>query len=68
MSSSPRLRPGLLNMLLFTAPVQNPAPAKRSIKERLGNGGVRVTHAARDPRDIVDYSDVDHFAVLDFDF
>lgn len=47
---------------------QNPAPAKRSIKERLGNGGVRVTHAARDPRDIVDYSDVDHFAVLDFDF
>jgi len=47
---------------------QDQPPAKRSIKERLGNGGVRVTHAARDPRAIVDYSDVDSFAVVDFDF
>ena len=27
-----------------------------------------VTHSARDPRAIVDYSDVDSFAVVDFDF
>jgi len=47
---------------------QDQPPAKRSIKERLGNGGVRVTHAAKDPRAIVDYSDVDSFAVVDFDF
>jgi len=43
-------------------------PAKRSIKERLGHGGVRVTHSVKDPRAIVDYSDVDSFAVVDFDF
>lgn len=47
---------------------QDQVPAKRSIKERLGNGGVRVTHSMKDPRSIVDYSDVDSFAVLDFDF
>jgi len=42
-------------------------PVKRSIKERLGNGGVRVTYGAKDPRDIVDYSDVDSFA-FDLDY
>ena len=41
-------------------------PAKRSVKDRLGVAGVKVTYNARDPRDIVDYSDVDHFSV-DFD-
>jgi len=40
-------------------------PAKRSIKDRLGVGGVKVSYNARDPRDIVDYSDVDHFSVND---
>jgi len=40
--------------------------AKRSIKDRLGVAGVKVSYNARDPRDIVDYSDVDHFSV-DFD-
>ena len=43
-------------------------PAKRSIKERLGTGGVKVSYNARDPRDIVDYSDVDHFSSTDVDF
>jgi len=43
-------------------------PAKKSIKDRLGLGGVKVTYNARDPRDIVDYSDVDHFASTDPDF
>ena len=43
-------------------------PAKRSIKERLGMGGVKVSYNARDPRDIVDYSDVDHFSSTDVDF
>jgi len=47
---------------------QDQIPVKRSIKERLGNGGVRVTHCIKDPRSIVDYSDVDSFAVVDFDF
>ena len=42
-------------------------PAKRSVKERLGVGGVKATYTARDPRDIVDYSDVDHFSA-DFDY
>ena len=41
-------------------------PTKRSIKARLGVAGVKVSYNARDPRDIVDYSDVDHFSV-DFD-
>ena len=41
-------------------------PAKRSVKDRLGMGGVKVSYNARDPRDIVDYSDVDHFS-SDFD-
>ena len=43
-------------------------PARRSIKDRLGMGGVKVSYNARDPRDIVDYSDVDHFASTDADF
>lgn len=42
-------------------------PVKKSVKERLGNGGVRVTYSAPDPRDIIDYSDVDSFA-FDFDY
>ena len=42
-------------------------PAKRSIKDRLGNGGVKVSYNNKDPRDIVDYSDVDHFN-MDADF
>ena len=32
---------------------------KRSIHERLGRSGIRATHLGTDPRDIVDYSDVD---------
>ena len=40
--------------------------SQRSIKDRLGVAGVKVSYNARDPRDIVDYSDVDHFSV-DFD-
>lgn len=43
-------------------------PAKKSIKDRLGVGGVKVTHSAPDPRDIIDYSDVDSFANFDYDF
>jgi len=40
---------------------------KRSVHERLGRPGeVRVTQAAPDPRDIVDYSDVDMVGALDF--
>jgi len=43
-------------------------PAKKSIKDRLGAGGVKVTYNAADPRDIIDYSDVDSFANFDYDF
>jgi len=43
-------------------------PAKKSIKDRLGVGGVKVTYSAPDPRDIIDYSDVDSFANFDYDF
>lgn len=43
-------------------------PTKRSIKERLGAGGVKVSYNAPDPRDIIDYSDVDSFANFDYDF
>ena len=43
-------------------------PSKRSIKERLGVGGVKVSYNAKDPRAIVDYSDVDHFSMTDADF
>jgi len=43
-------------------------PVKRSIKDRLGVGGVKVSYAAPDPRDIIDYSDVDSFANFDYDF
>lgn len=43
-------------------------PAKKSVKDRLGVGGVKVSYNARDPRDIVDYSDVDHFTATDVDF
>ena len=43
-------------------------PAKRSIKDRLGTGGVKVSYNARDPRDIVDYSDCDWFSSTDVDF
>jgi len=42
-------------------------PPKRSVKERLGNGGVRITYNTQDPRNIIDYSDVDSFA-FDFDY
>ena len=42
-------------------PDQRPMYGGRaSVKERLGrHPGIRVTHAAHDPRSIVDYSDVD---------
>jgi len=43
-------------------PVDFPHPnrnRKRSIHERLGRGGIRATHLGTDPRDIVDYSDID---------
>jgi len=43
-------------------------PAKKSIKDRLGVGGVKVSYSAPDPRDIIDYSDVDSFANFDYDF
>jgi len=43
-------------------------PTKKSIKDRLGAGGVKVTYNAADPRDIIDYSDVDSFANFDYDF
>jgi len=43
-------------------------PAKRSVKDRLGVGGVKVSYNARDPRDIVDYSDVVDFTATDVDF
>merc|ERR1719318_2085604 len=42
-------------------------PQKRSVKERLGNGGARITYNMQDPRSIIDYSDVDSFA-FDFDY
>ena len=42
-------------------------PSKKSIKDRLGVGGVKVSYNSKDPRDIVDYSDVDHFN-MDADF
>jgi len=40
----------------FSHPHRN---RKRSIHERLGRGGIRATHLGTDPRDIVDYSDID---------
>ena len=32
---------------------------KRSIHERLGRSGIRATHLGTDPREMVDYSDID---------
>ena len=32
---------------------------KRSVHERLGRNGIRATHVGTDPRDMVDYSDID---------
>jgi len=45
-------------------------PGKRrgSVRDRLGVGGVKVSYSATDPRDIVDYSDVETFGGIDFDY
>eukprot|EP00090_Calanus_glacialis_P009054 TRINITY_DN17399_c0_g1_i2.p1 TRINITY_DN17399_c0_g1~~TRINITY_DN17399_c0_g1_i2.p1 ORF type:complete len:694 (+),score=198.03 TRINITY_DN17399_c0_g1_i2:111-2192(+) len=36
-----------------------PRGRKRSIHERLGRSGIRATHLGTDPREMVDYSDID---------